>query len=203
MLLLHLAMVSLEHNAVWLDYKFNLTKLLRTWSFLNLSFHKPGAALFNYWLTHSCSHFEITTKPGIKKFFASNFFDLLLLARFKFEYELEFEFEGSRFEIFNFLLFFFIIDTSLTLAWSLQQNKRIREKWYDAYSKEEKEMAEVFIKSYQNIKISVGGVIQGGCTLWNEKKDIEFCYQFLLLLQITITLLFLIEQNHFSIIITE
>ena len=178
MLLLHLAMVSLEHNAVWLDYKFNLTKLLRTWSFLNLSFHTPGAALFNYWLTHSCSHFEITTKPGIKKFFASNFFDLLLLARFKFEYELEFEFEGSRFEIFNFLLFFFIIDTSLTLAWTPQQNKRIREKWYDAYSKEKKEMAEVFIKSYQNIKISVGGVIQGGCTLGNEKRISNFVINF-------------------------
>ena len=141
-------------------------------------FHKPGAALFNYWLTHSCSHFEITTKPGIKSFFASNFFDLLLLARFKFEYEFEFEFEGSRFEIFNFLLFFFIIDTSLTLAWSLQQNKRIREKWYDAYSKEKKEMAEVFTKSYQNIKISVGGVIQGGCTLGNEKRISNFVINF-------------------------
>ena len=179
MLLLHLARVSLEHNAVWLEYKFNLTKLFRTWSLQNLSFHTPGAALINYWLTHSCSHFEITTKPGIKKFFCLEFFWSFAPCSIQIRIRVRVWVWRQQIRDFQFSFIFlhhwYELDLSLISA-AKQEDKR--EVIRCIFEGRKKEMAEVFIKSYQNIKISVGGVIQGGCTLGNEKRISNFVINF-------------------------
>ena len=120
--------------------------------FLSSSSMEPGPEWLMPVEPSSCSHFEITNNPTLKSFLLGNF----LIFCFTLDSNSTPNSNSKcRIEIFNFLLFFFIIDTSLTLAWTLQENKRIRS---DTMHIREKELAEVFIKSYQNIKISVGGI---------------------------------------------